>query len=299
MLKLSIMALIRKSLWLSLVFIVVFSLKGYALIPPPGPQSDSSGIEGVINSPAPSQPATIDIPKTGASFSELPITVSGLCPKNTLVEIYKNNVFSGSSECADGSYTLQIDLFDGRNDLVARVYDNLNQSGPDSNTVTVTFASTVENPGARISLTTQYAKRGAVPGTILNWPITLSGGIGPYALSVDWGDKTDPDLLSENVPGDINLQHTYAQSGVYKVTVKASDANGNVAFLQLVGIGNGQIQQSAGTTGNSIIASQKVKVLWWPILLLFGLSVIAYWLGQKHQLEAIRRRLRKGEQPFK
>jgi hypothetical protein len=267
--------------------------------PPLGPQPDSTGIEGVISSPAPSQAATIDIPKTGSSFSTLPITVSGLCPKKTLVEVYKNNVFAGSAECANGSYTMLIDLFDGRNDLIARVYDNLNQSGPDSNTVSVTFSSPVENPGPRVTLTTQYAKRGATPGSILNWPITLSGGTGPYAISVDWGDKTDTDLISENVPGDLNLQHTYAQAGVYKVTVKASDANGNVAFLQLVGIGNGQIQQTSGEKGSGIITSEKTKVLWWPIVLLFVLSVVAYWLGQKHQLEAIRKRLRKGEQPFK
>jgi len=259
----------------------------------------STGVEGTVRGSAPTQAATINIPKNGQSFSELPITVSGLCPNNTLVEIYKNNVFAGSTECTSGSYSLLIDLFDGRNDLIARVYDNLNQSGPDSTTVTVTFTSAVQSPGPRVTLTTQYAKRGATPGSILNWPITLSGGIGPYALSVDWGDKSDPDLISENVPGDINLQHTYAQAGVYKVTVKASDANGNVAFLQLVGIGNGQIQQSVGNNNNGIITSEKTKVLWWPIALLFALTITAYWLGQKHQLEAIRQRLRKGEQPFK
>jgi hypothetical protein len=183
---------------------------------------------------------------------------------------------------------------------VAKVYDSLNQSGPDSNTVTVTFANALQTTGQRISLTTQYAKRGATPGSILTWPITLTGGSGPYAVSVDWGDKSDPDLISQNVPGDINLQHTYAQAGVYKVTIKASDSQGNTAFLQLVGIGNGQIQQTANTTsGSGILTNQKTKVLWWPVGLLFSLAIAAYWLGQKHQLEAIRRRLRKGEQPFK
>ena len=284
---------------LLLAFSLSFAGVTMAVQPPPGPQSDSTGVEGTIQGSAPSQAATIGIPKNGQAFSELPITVSGFCPNNTLVEIYKNNVFAGSTQCSAGSYTLLIDLFDGRNDLVARVYDNLNQSGPDSGTVTVFFTSPVQSPGPRVTLTTQYAKRGAVPGSILNWPITLSGGIGPYAISADWGDKTDSDLISENVPGDLNLQHTYAQAGVYKVTVKASDANGNVAFLQLVGIGNGQIQQNAGTNGNGIITSEKTKVLWWPIILLFVLSVIAYWLGQKHQLQTIRSRLRKGEQPFK
>ena len=284
-----------------LIISVLFSTMASALQPisPPGPQSDSTGVEGTIVGSPPSQAATINVPKNGQTFTNTPITVSGLCPNNTLVEIYKNNVFGGSVDCSRGSYSLQVDLFDGRNDLVAKVYDNLNQAGPDSNTVTVTFSSPIQTNGARISLTTQYAKRGATPGSILTWPITLSGGTGPYAISADWGDKTDPDLISQNVPGDINLQHTYAQAGVYKVTIKASDSQGNTAFLQLVGIGNGQIQQSTNTSGNGIITNQKTKILWWPLLLLFGLTIAAYWLGQKHQLEAIRRRLRKGEGAFK
>lgn len=278
---------------------VMFFQTASALIPPPGPQPDSTGVEGVIPSAPPSQAATIDVPKAGQSFSNIPITVSGLCPNGTLVEVYKNNVFGGSVDCSKGSYTLLIDLFDGRNDLVAKVYDNLNQAGPDSNTVTVTFSNALEGSGPRISLTTQYAKRGAVPGTVLSWPITLSGGSGPYAISVDWGDKSDPDLISQQTAGDVNLQHTYAQAGVYKVTVKASDTNGNTAFLQLVGIGNGQIQQSTNNNNSGIITNEKTKILWWPVGVLFGLTLIAYWLGQKHQLEAIRKRLRQGEQPFK
>jgi hypothetical protein len=181
--------------------------------------------------------------------------------------------------------------------LVARVYDSLNQAGPDSNTVTVFFTTSIPSNGPRISLTTQYAKRGAQPGSILTWPVTLSGGTGPYAFSVDWGDKSVPDLFSRLVPGDIDLQHTYAQSGVYKVTIKASDSVGNTAFLQVVGIGNGPIQTSTGNS-SGIIASQKTKILWWLVILLFILAIVSYWLGQKRQLEEIRNRLRKGEPPF-
>jgi hypothetical protein len=260
-------------------------------------QSGPVGVEGTVAGPPPSQAATIDIPKNGQSFSSLPIVVSGLCPNNTLVEIYKNNVFAGSVNCQKGSYSLQIDLFDGRNDLVARVFDSLNQQGPDSNTVTVNFSSAIPTPGPRIFLTTQFAKRGADPGTVLTWPITLSGGTGPYAISVDWGDKTNPDLISQPVPGNINLQHTYTQSGIYKVTVKATDANGNTAFLQLVAIANGPIKQTGALTGTSALTTQ-TKLLLWPILVLFVMVLTAFFIGRRHQLETIQNRLRKGEPPF-
>jgi hypothetical protein len=237
------------------------------------------------------------VPRSGQSFSNLPITISGLCPNNTLVEIYKNNVFAGATDCHNGSYSLQVDLFDGRNDLIARVYDNLDQAGPDSNIVTVNYASAVPIPGQRITLTTQFAKRGADPGSILTWPITLSGGNGPYAISVDWGDKSNPDLISQGAPGNITLQHTYSNSGVYKVTIKATDANGNSAFLQLVGIANGPIKQAGGAAGSSTFTVQ-TKILLWPLIVLFALMIGAYWIGKRHQLEAIQNRLRKGDPPF-
>ena len=261
-------------------------------------KTGSTGISGTVPSSPPTQAATIDVPRNGQSFSSLPITVSGLCPSNTLVEIYKNNVFAGSTECNKGSYSLQIDLFDGQNDLIARVYDDLNQAGPDSNTVSVTFNSNIPTGGQRITLTTQFAKRGADPGAILNWPITLSGGTGPYAFSVDWGDNTNPDLFSQGAPGNINLQHTYAQSGVYKVTVKATDSAGNSAFLQLVAIANGPIKQAGGAANGSNTLTIQTKVLLWPLIVLFILMIASYWMGKRHQIEAIRNRLRKGDPPF-
>lgn len=261
-------------------------------------QLGSTGVSGTVPGPPPSQAATIDIPRNGQAISAIPITVSGFCPANTLVEIYKNNVFAGSAECQGTSYSLQIDLFDGRNDLVAKDFDSLNQAGPDSNTVTVNFSSAISIPGSRITLTTQFAKRGADPGSILSWPVTLSGGTGPYAFSTDWGDKSSPDLLSQPSPGNINLQHTYAQAGVYKVTIKATDVNSNSAFLQVVAIANGPVQQAGTNSKNSIITTQQTKVLLWPIIVLFVLLISSFFLGRRHQLEAIRNRLAKGEPPF-
>lgn len=260
-------------------------------------QSSSTGISGTVAAPPPKQAPTIDVPRSGQSFSSLPITVSGLCPNNTLVEIYKNNVFAGSTPCQNGSYNLQIDLFDGRNDLVARAYDDLNQASPDSNIVTVNYASAVPIPGERISLTTQFAKRGADPGAILTWPLTLSGGTGPYAISVDWGDKTNADLISRLSPGNFDIQHTYANPGVYKVTVKATDSKGEAAFLQLTAIANGPIKQNGTGAGSSTFTVQ-TKIILWPLIVLFVLMVIAFWIGRRQQIQAIRNRLKKGEPPF-
>ena len=104
-------------------------------------EQGSVGIEGRISAPAPTTAATITIPRSGQAFTTLPVTVSGICPNGLLVKLFKNNVFAGSVQCNNGSYSMIIDLFDGQNDLVARVYDALDQAGPDSNIVTVSYST--------------------------------------------------------------------------------------------------------------------------------------------------------------
>jgi hypothetical protein len=262
-------------------------------------KSGSVGIEGTIPANPPTTAPTINVPGNGQSFSTLPINVGGLCKSGLLVEVFKNNVFAGSAVCTNGSYSMQIDLFNDRNDLVARQYDALNQASPDSNIVSVTFISGFTGLGPRLSLTTAYAKRGADPGTILSWPITLSGGQGPYALSIDWGDKTKPDLISRATPGNIDLQHTYQKAGVYNITIKATDVNGQTAFLQVVGIANGPIQQSsAGGNTVSGTPTAPIPIFFWVILaILLPLLFSSFWLGRKHQLQKIRANLRRGDSP--
>lgn len=271
--------------------------KVHALGSQQNPQSGAVGLEGTVPSPPPTQAATIATPGNGASFKSTPITVSGLCKTGLLVKIFSNNIFVGSASCKGGSYSLQVDLFSGRNDLVARVYDTLDQAGPDSNVVSVTFADTQFVAfGTHVSLSSIFAQLGADPGKELVWPIILSGGVGPYALSVDWGDGSAPSLQSESFPGNINIKHTYKSAGVYKVIVKATDANGTVAFLQLVGVGNGKVSQSAITGsssggGGSNIATTKTNIIWWPMLLLMPLIFSSFWLGRRHELFSIRKQL--------
>lgn len=97
---------------------------------PPGPASGSVGLEGTISSPPPTRAATITTPVNGRAFDTTPITVNGLCPQGVMVKLFSNNIFVGSVRCTNGSYSLQIDLFSGQNDLIARVFDDLDQAGP-------------------------------------------------------------------------------------------------------------------------------------------------------------------------
>jgi hypothetical protein len=254
----------------------------------PGPQSGSVGLQGTISTAPPSHGGTIAVPGNGATFTAIPITVSGLCQNGLLVKIFDNNVFVGSVICAHGSYSLQIDLFSGRNDIIARVYDALDQAGPDSATVTVIFNDAqFLQFGSQLTLTSPFAERGAPPGSELDWPIVLNGGTGPYAISVDWGDGAS-DLLSQTAPGNLALKHTYKTAGIYQVIIKATDKNGGTAFLQLVGQATGAVQNNSKAAGSSTIQRQ---LIWWPAAAMLPLLLLSFWTGRRFELTALRRRI--------
>lgn len=265
-----------------------------ALGSPAPEQSNNVGMQGTISSPPPQAPASITAPANDRSFTATPITITGLCQTGLLVKVFSNGVFVGAAQCTNGSYSLQIDLFSGRNELVVRVYDALDQAGPDSNKVAVTFND--GTPGAsayRLSLTSTIAKMGAPVGGELKWPIVISGGSGPYAVSVDWGDGTASDIKSLLFAGSFDVTHTYKAAGVYRVIVRASDASGTVAYLQLVGVGTGPVSQATGTTQNKDTGQVHTRTVyvWWPMLAMIPLIFVAFWLGARYELVAIHRRI--------
>jgi hypothetical protein len=257
-------------------------------------QSGSVGLEGKISSPPPTQAATISTPRNGQTFTSSPVTVAGLCKTDLLVKIFSNNVFVGSAICKGGSYSLQVGLFSGKNDLVARVYDSLDQAGPDSRVVSVTFIdANFAQAGTELTLTSNFARRGANPGTELTWPIVLSGGVGPYALSVDWGDSSGADLQSVTFAGNITLRHTYKQAGIYSVIIKATDHNGATAYLQVVAVANGEVAGGTGSSKGSNSGSPTVTSSpgWYLLLPLIPLLLASFWLGSRNELYVIRKRL--------
>src|SRR3954465_3182297 len=67
-----------------------FSVKAHADDPPP--EASSVALTGSVPGPPPKTAATINSPANNQHFVATPITVTGTCPKDTLVEIYKNNI---------------------------------------------------------------------------------------------------------------------------------------------------------------------------------------------------------------
>lgn len=260
---------------------------------PPSP--GSYGLEATKKQPAPTTTATISTPLDGASFSNSPITVAGLCTNDLLVQIYDNGVMVGAIDCTKGSFSLQVSLFTGTNELTAIQFDELNQASPASNKVTVAYNNANFSAfGELITLTSNYGRRAANPGATLTWPLLLSGGSGPYAFSIDWGDGSKPDLKSEPLSGEIDISHVYSQSGVYHVTIQVTDTNGVSAYLQVVAVANGQPAATGSTSGGgSNKVSIIIRIIWIPAVICLLLLPLAYWLGRRSELVSLHRRLEK------
>lgn len=276
----------------NILFLSLFTLapanNSHALV---NPNSQSTGFQAKIPADPPNKAATITFPSSGQNITTLPVKVGGLCATDLLVKLFKNGVFAGSAQCINSAYSVSIDLFNGKNDLVARVYDALDQTGPDSSTVSVTFTESGFNTEApRVIITSDYAKRGANPGDTLAWPLVLSGGTAPYAISVDWSDG-NTELISRTVPGAFDISHKYSNPGVYTIIVKITDAAGQSAFLQLVGVANGALAQDNQKTTGTIVT--RTKVVWWPLAVAGALVIVSFWLGGRFMLVNLRKQAEK------
>jgi hypothetical protein len=273
------------------VFLSAFSIKSYvnAATPYTGPEAGSIGLTGAMPSKPPKTGATILKPSNGQHFSATPITVSGTCPKDTLVEIYKNDIFAGSSPCeSNGTFSLQIDLLFGQNLLKAIVYDVLNQAGPESNTVSIFYdtafpvaapTSFFDFSGAQLILVTDAAFRGSFPNQALNVPITILGGTAPFAINIQWGDSTN-DIVSRSDNSTFNISHTYKKAGTYKIIIQGTDSKKLVAYLSVAAIINGTPDVLASTTNKPPV--NKLFILW-PILAVAATLVFSFWMGEQRE----------------
>ncbi|MGK2896054.1 MAG: PKD domain-containing protein [Candidatus Saccharimonadales bacterium] len=276
---------------------MVQNVSAITALPTPDPKPGSYGIEATKPQAPPTVGATISTPGNGASFDNSPITVSGICPAGLLVQIYNNGVMVGSVICEGGSFSIQVSLFAGINELSAIVYDELEQAGPTSNIMTVTYNDTRFTAfGQLITLTSSYGRRSAAAGTELSWPLQLTGGTGPYAFSIDWGDGLSSELKSQSLPGLVNIAHVYKKAGIYRVNIRVTDANGVSAFLQLVAVSNGKVDATTtgvtDTQGQGGIAVQKI-ILWVPLIVMLLLLIPAYWLGRRSQLVTLHKKILK------
>lgn len=260
------------------------------------PVTANQSVYAVVEGEAPTVAPTINNIASGTVItSNEPITLTGTCPADTLIKVYKNEVLAGATFCQNGRYSIQIDLFLGANTIIVRAYNAVNTPGPESAPVVVqkTIAGVnIVDASEQFFITSEAYFKGVNPGENATWPITLTGGQAPYAVSVAWGDgKTD--LMSRGVAGQFEITHKYQQPGEgfrgsYDVTIMASDAVGRTAYLRLVTIVGGQpagvvnsIKRGYDLSGAIRIGSQLLGVAL--------VVVLAFWLGERRELMIMKR----------
>lgn len=255
----------------------------------PGPEASSIGLTGTLAGPPPSTPAVIQTPNNGQHFSTSPIKVSGTCPKNTVVELFKSDIFAGSANCDNGRFSLDLDLLFGKNVLVAKVFDALNQSGPDSSPVTVYYdvltpqsgpLTTFDFKDSQLLLNTDALYRGLFPLKSFQVPVSILGGTPPYALNVQWGDANN-NVIPRPDNQSFKISHIYQKAGTYQITLQASDAVGRQAFLGVAAIVNGQPEVLAATSEANSPAN--LLLLLWPVYTSAAAIVVSFWLGERRE----------------
>ncbi len=269
--------------------LAAYSLSASAATPYTGPEAGSVSLTGNVPASPPKVGATINSPHDGQHFSSSPVTVSGSCPTDTLVEIYKNNIFAGSTPCnSSNNFSIDIDPLFGQNVLTAQVYDVLNQAGPVSNPVTIFYdysfagaasASFLDLSGSQLLLTTDAAFRGSFPNQQLNVPITVIGGTAPFAINVEWGDSANQVVPTAN-DSTFNVSHAYTKPGTYKITIQGSDSKHLSAFLTVAAIINGKPDVLAATTGKT---GGKGLLFLWPVFAIAATALASFWIGERRE----------------
>lgn len=260
----------------------------------PGPESGSVGLTGQMPGPPPTVAAVITSPPGQSRTSISPIAVKGTCPKNTLVQIFKNDIFAGSTACTPaGTFSVDVDLLMGQNILIARVYDDLDQPGPDSSPVTVFYdalppqsaaLSPLNFGAAQLLLNTDAVYRGVFPKKEMSIPIGILGGTPPYAVNIRWGDSENT-VVPRNDNATFRTTHVYKKPGVYQITLQGTDSQSRVAFLTVAAIVNGQtsVEVAAPTT-----LSQNKLLAIWPLYTTIVAVVISFWLGEWREKRILR-----------
>jgi peptidoglycan hydrolase-like protein with peptidoglycan-binding domain len=272
-----------------MLFLVGVFLLGFTQIS----GADGVGISATVAAPPVSGAAAITAPAMNQHVTITPIQVTGLCQVGTMIKLYDNGVFAGSTFCVSkASFSLQADLYTGRNDLIVREYNAINQPGQDSATVTVYYDLTasqlsgLDNGGGQLLLISNNEYKGSFINQEISWPLEIHGGTPPYSVSWDWGDG-QTDTLTRSDVGAFSLKHTYTKKGIeykstFPIVIRVIDANGQAAYLQLVTIVN--------SDKNPIIPADipSGTLIAWPLWVLALMLVATFWLGEAREKAVLR-----------
>jgi hypothetical protein len=273
--------------------------------------ADSFTVNAKVSASLPTSPATITSPTDQAHVSKQAITVSGTCPANTYVKLYRQAVFSGMQVCgsSDSVYSIDIVLQTGANELYARIFNQTDDEGPRSAAVTVWYDVPVQPPAG--TSTPPRASTGEISsgdfaivpedyhyqvfnaGHLITWLLRLENGTPPYTIIIDWGDGSTT-VTSQNDNAPFEISHSYLPQvkgdSTYIIKLAATDAKGIKTLMQLsvvVKATSGTVIPGSvsnnGSDGDSTSLPMWLKVAW-PTYGIVSLMAISFWLGERQEL---------------
>lgn len=102
-------------------------------------QADSYEVTATVPAPVLAQEATISSPTNQQHVTQEPVTLTGDCPNDSYIKLYRDGHFSGVALCGDGHFSITASLELGANELQARVFNLTDQEGPASSKITVYY----------------------------------------------------------------------------------------------------------------------------------------------------------------
>lgn len=103
-------------------------------------KNGSLNVTATVPGDAPTVGATITSPAVKTVMKRSLAVIDGTCPTQTMVAVYNNGNFAGSTICtADNTFQVTIQLVIGMNTVQAQNYDSLNQAGPVTGQVQISY----------------------------------------------------------------------------------------------------------------------------------------------------------------
>lgn len=231
-------------------------------------------------------------------------TVSGIAPPYSHIVIIFHPAVLTCETYADSngnwSCTLDQSLSNGLHTV------NITATTPDGRVLTYTSRIRVVSqlatspPATHFFIQADYHYQVYKVGQTFSWNLALSGGSGPYALTVLWGDGGESTIV-RNDQASFTVTHAYNTPVMnktdYAVKIKAVDSNGATAFLQSVAIVSGNSSGAglacngsstspcnAGSGSTTLLTNVKqwLRIIW-PTYLVVLLMVLSFWLGERQE----------------
>jgi hypothetical protein len=275
----------------------------FALFLPMRAHAENLSVSAGVAYDIPYVAATFVSPSANFQTNSNTIRLTGTCQvvqPFSVVTIWRSSGQIGSVICSGGSFSIDIGLILGVNQLTARTSNASDVFGPDSIVLVARYepaAKTVDptpNPFQNISLNNSgltvtsskpYVQTSS-DSLELNATLSIDGGDSPYKVHIRWGDGSTKE--SSQTGKSILLNHTYPGPGSYQIEVTVSDKFSNSALhvLTVYVLGESTVNKVAASA--TVIKSVAKTSKWLPTAIsvasAFGAGIL---IGNAHLISRL------------